>query len=35
MRVALSAGVCLTPQRYLQNPLLLIEDGVIASVAAG
>jgi len=34
MRVTLSAGGCLTPQRYLQNPLLLIEDGVIASVAA-
>jgi N-acetylglucosamine-6-phosphate deacetylase len=33
MQVALTAGVCLTPQRYLQNPLLLIEDGVIASVA--
>jgi N-acetylglucosamine-6-phosphate deacetylase len=32
MQVALTAGVCLTPQRYLQNPLLLIEDGVIASV---
>jgi N-acetylglucosamine-6-phosphate deacetylase len=33
MQVALTAGVCLTPQRYLQNPLLLIEDGVVAAVA--
>jgi N-acetylglucosamine-6-phosphate deacetylase len=33
MRFALTAGVCLTPQRYLENPLLLIEDGVVAAVA--
>jgi len=33
MRFAVTASVCLTPRRYLQNAMLLIEDGLIAAVA--
>jgi N-acetylglucosamine-6-phosphate deacetylase len=32
MRVALTAAACITPQRWIADPLLLIEDGVIAWV---
>jgi N-acetylglucosamine-6-phosphate deacetylase len=32
MRLALTAAACITPQRCIDNPLLLIEDGVIAAV---
>jgi N-acetylglucosamine-6-phosphate deacetylase len=32
MPVALTAAACVTPQRFLDDPLLLVEDGVIAWV---
>ncbi|MFB3813255.1 MAG: N-acetylglucosamine-6-phosphate deacetylase [Terriglobales bacterium] len=33
MRLALTAAACVTPQRYLDNAVVLIEDGVIAAVS--
>ncbi len=33
MRIALTAAGCITPLRYFEEPLLLIEDGVIASLS--
>ncbi len=34
MRVALTAGVCITPLRRVDDPLLIIEDGIIVQVAS-
>ncbi len=34
MRVALTAAGCITPVRYVEDPLLLIEDGIIASLCS-
>ncbi len=32
MKLALTAAACVTPLRYVEDPLLLIEDGVIATL---